>query len=33
MSQTKYVVMMTKEGSTTIVNFMTLWGKGTCAGA
>ena len=30
--QTKYVVMMTKEGSTKIVNFMTP-GTGSCARA
>ena len=28
--QTKYVVMMTKEGSTKIINFMTP-GQGSCA--
>ena len=31
--QTKYVVMMTKEGSTKIVNFMTPRGRGSSARA
>ena len=31
--QTKYVVMMTKEGSTKIVNFMIHRGWGSCARA
>ena len=29
--QTKYIVMLTKEGSTEIVNFMTPGGRGSCA--
>ena len=30
---TKYILMMTKEGSTKIVNFMTTWNRGSCARA
>ena len=31
--QTKYMIMMIKEGSTRILKFHDLWGRSSCAGA